>query len=66
MSNRRLILLVIIVAATAFLLLWVWDFMLVDRCLDAGGRWDFENSRCEGSRISGAPELISAMRTARS
>ncbi len=28
---------------------WVRRFMLIDRCLDAGGRWDYERSSCEGA-----------------
>lgn len=25
------------------------DFLLIDRCLDAGGRWNFEQRHCEGA-----------------
>jgi hypothetical protein len=29
---------------------WAWRFILIDKCLDAGGRWDYTRSICEGSR----------------
>ena len=27
---------------------WIRRYMQVDRCLDAGGRWDYGRSYCEG------------------
>jgi len=27
--------------------LWVVRFIKVDKCLDSGGRWNYENSICE-------------------
>ena len=31
----------------------LWNFVELDRCLDAGGRWNYEIDRCEGAREEG-------------
>jgi hypothetical protein len=28
---------------------WVTTFLKIDRCLDRGGRWNYEGSECQGS-----------------
>ena len=30
------------------LLMWAWSEVSIDRCLDSGGRWNKENSDCDG------------------
>jgi hypothetical protein len=41
-------LLVLLIVALAALLAWLWssDFILIDKCLDAGGRWHAEARTC--------------------
>lgn len=41
-------LLVLLIVALAALLAWLWlsDYVLVDKCLDAGGAWDRETRIC--------------------
>jgi hypothetical protein len=43
-----------IVGLWAGLFLWsnVTESGRIDACLDGGGRWDYEQSKCEGSRSS--------------
>ncbi len=52
MTKKRIIivtvLLVAILAAAYFL--YLSEFMKVDRCLDAGGRWNSELKQCEFER----------------
>ncbi|WP_199560107.1 hypothetical protein [Sphingomonas psychrotolerans] len=48
---RRLLfpLLVLLTVALAALLAWLWwsDYILVDKCLDAGGLWNAGTRICE-------------------
>lgn len=48
MRRRLFPLLVLLIVALAALLAWLWwsDFILVDKCLDAGGAWDAEARTC--------------------
>ena len=41
-------LLVMGIVALAALLVWLWwsDYMLIDKCLDAGGAWNAEGRTC--------------------
>lgn len=41
-------LLILLVVALAALLAWLWlsDYVLVDKCLDAGGAWNAEARTC--------------------
>jgi hypothetical protein len=41
-------LLVLLVVALAALLVWLWwsDYVLIDKCLDAGGRWETDARVC--------------------
>ncbi|WP_171982511.1 hypothetical protein [Sphingomonas sp. LM7] len=41
-------LLVLLIAALAALLVWAWstDYILIDKCLDAGGVWEQEARVC--------------------
>jgi hypothetical protein len=41
------------VAIAAFL--YSWSFVVVDRCLDAGGRWNGVSKSCEMNAVS-APQ----------
>ena len=47
-SRRAILALAMIVAI--LMLLWLRDCFTVDRCLDAGGRWDYEAGLCEEAR----------------
>lgn len=44
------VLLGIIVVAT-----WVWQKVAIDRCLDAGSRWSYQESKCERLQQKSAP-----------
>lgn len=35
--------------AAAALYLWFSDTIAIDRCLDAGGRWDHHSDSCDSS-----------------
>ncbi len=43
------ILVLALVTAIYFFMVWFEDFLDVDACLDAGGGWNHETSSCEGS-----------------
>ena len=51
MSRRTLILAAIALAAAAALALFLATrpILAIDRCLDAGGRWNHESALCEGT-----------------
>ena len=44
---RRLAVLVALVVGALVCLLFVARFIAVDRCLDSGGRWNYEAVECE-------------------
>lgn len=48
-TRRALILLAVALALGLFLWLWpqVRLFFQVDWCLDSGGRWNYEQAKCE-------------------
>lgn len=55
MKRRRIGCLVALVVALLLFAVFVWwflfsEFMAIDRCLDAGGRWA-DGGYCEGARI---------------
>jgi len=31
----------------ALTILWLWSWIEIDRCLDGGGRWNYETSQCQ-------------------
>jgi hypothetical protein len=33
---------------------WIRKFIMIDICLDHGGRWNYETNECEGERRSNA------------
>ena len=49
----------IVFLSVAVLLVWLWvdDFFDIDKCMDAGGRWDYDRRRCVDSREERKPEL---------
>lgn len=51
---RILALLLVAVLATALLAPWLLEQLAIDRCLDAGGAFDYRNRHCRG--ISEQPE----------
>lgn len=42
--------------------IWIYpkidQFLKVDRCLDRGGRWNYEINQCEYSSANPAPEQV--------
>jgi hypothetical protein len=46
MNIGRTLLLIVAVAVLAALLATIYDYLTVDKCLDAGGRWDKPQQRC--------------------
>lgn len=45
-QNSKLILLLIVIFAMVIVVLSLREFILVDKCLDAGGKFNYENSEC--------------------
>jgi hypothetical protein len=56
--------LLIFVAILAALLVWLWasDFVLIDKCQDAGGAWDKQARICRIDLNSGPPAPASPRR----
>jgi hypothetical protein len=49
--NRAAIIRIIVAAVVvAAALRWCRAFLEVDKCLDAGGGWNYESSTCEGAK----------------
>ncbi len=46
--TRRAIILSLLFVAVAAGAIFGKRWLAIDRCLDNGGRWDYQNSRCEG------------------
>lgn len=46
-TTRRIIWLAAVVVVMALLGYCTWDYMVVDKCLDAGGRWDHKLGVCD-------------------
>lgn len=47
--KRRIILAALIAGALGMWAGWeLQSFVLIDGCLDAGGRWDYQRGLCEG------------------
>ena len=47
MNLRRYLILGVGGVVLVALYLFLRDYFTVDKCLDAGGRWDYVNKRCE-------------------
>jgi hypothetical protein len=45
-ARKRLFWLVLILAACIPLAVWVYRYILIDKCLDAGGAWDYQQRHC--------------------
>ena len=62
MGDRR----VIILGVLIFVLLAAWWMnhqIAIDRCLDAGGRWNYDDDSCEGAHDSGRGQGLNLHRT---
>ena len=46
-SSRRAVLVAIALAVTLAVAWWIRGQLLIDRCLDSGGRWDYDSAECE-------------------
>lgn len=44
--RKKIILSIIIVILLISLILWLKNFLQIDRCLDNGGRWNYEEQKC--------------------
>jgi hypothetical protein len=49
MTRKRMVLLVAIGLIAIVFAYFLNDYLTVDRCLDAGGRWDHSAGRCIGA-----------------
>lgn len=45
--RTRTIWLIVVVALMAMVGYCTWDYMVVDKCFDAGGRWDDKRGVCD-------------------
>jgi hypothetical protein len=46
LARAALLLALALLVAAGF---WVWHWLQIDSCLDRGGRWNYEQSHCEGN-----------------
>lgn len=46
-SKRNKIILIIMPIALFFFIFKAVEFIKIDNCLDTGGRWNYEKSKCE-------------------
>jgi len=44
--RKKIILSMIIVILLISLILWLITFFQIDKCLDNGGRWNYEEQKC--------------------
>jgi hypothetical protein len=42
--------LIVVIAAVVAAWPWLHKEVAIDKCLDAGGRWNYEAGECEGAR----------------
>jgi hypothetical protein len=47
LRGRTLVAIVAILVVVG-VVLWIRDLLAVDRCLDHGGRWNYDEDACEG------------------
>jgi len=45
--KKRILIVILIVALALILFFYIRDFMIIDKCLDSGGRWNYEEGKCE-------------------
>lgn len=50
MKRSRYLLLVGALLGIAAVSVWAWREIAIDRCLDNGGRWNYQGSKCEMQR----------------
>jgi hypothetical protein len=48
---KKFVLIALLVGAAAVAIAWPWlrNEIAIDSCLDAGGRWNYDEKRCEGA-----------------
>lgn len=46
MKITKVVLISLVVLLVIWLALWIKGQLEIDRCLDSGGRWDYEKSMC--------------------
>ncbi len=46
-KRPRILWLLIAATLTGFAAHYLWEFILVDKCLDAGGQWDHKAKLCD-------------------
>ena len=47
MSARRCLVGILVLVAVGLGAAWLYQQLEIDRCLDTGGRWQYENGLCE-------------------
>ena len=47
MHNKRLLKWIIGLTVVGLISWWLYRELRIDSCLDQGGRWNYENSKCE-------------------
>ena len=47
MKNKKMIYGIVILVLLAAVGFWLKGYLAVDRCLDSGGRWNYEAKACE-------------------
>ena len=47
MKSKKIITTIVLVLTLLVIIFWIVGFLRVDRCLDRGGRWDYEYKSCE-------------------
>jgi hypothetical protein len=47
MRKKKLIVMALIMILALAFIYWCKGYMDVDKCLDGGGRWNYEKSSCE-------------------
>jgi hypothetical protein len=50
MNVRNIVLYLLSIAILGLMAGWAAQFWKTDKCLDRGGRWNYERNTCEGAR----------------
>lgn len=46
-ARKRILWLIVVLVMLVVLGHFAWEFLRVDKCLDAGGRWDYKSKTCD-------------------
>ena len=46
-NKKKIIIWTLYITIGIFIIYKLYDFMIIDKCLDNGGKWNYETCKCE-------------------